>query len=160
MKRISVNLLVLALISAPVELLAKEKEPVAGMMPGTSSMILQVVISMVLVLIMIVGAAWFFRRISSLTGLAPQAIRVVGGLSLGARERMVLVEVGGEQLLVGVSPGRINLIHILNNPLQIPSTSTEGNSGNTKYFGALIAQLIGSKYAISARTNSRDDNKQ
>ncbi|MGD9601962.1 MAG: flagellar biosynthetic protein FliO [Gammaproteobacteria bacterium] len=40
------------------------------------------------------------------------ALKLVDALSLGARERIVLVEVDGERLVLGVSPGRIERLHV------------------------------------------------
>ena len=40
-------------------------------------------------------------------------LRIVGGLSIGARERIVVVEVGETWLVVGVVPGQIKTLHTL-----------------------------------------------
>ena len=40
-------------------------------------------------------------------------VRVLGGVSMGPRERVVLLEAAGERLLVGVVPGRIQTLHVL-----------------------------------------------
>ncbi|MDX1655207.1 MAG: flagellar biosynthetic protein FliO, partial [Candidatus Competibacteraceae bacterium] len=73
--------------------------------------LLQMVLGLVLVLGFILGAAWLVRRFTPLRG-GDGAIRLRGGLSLGTRERLVLVEVEGVRLLVGVSPGRLQTLHI------------------------------------------------
>ncbi len=44
-------------------------------------------------------------------------MRVVASLSLSARERLVLVQAGEQQLLLGVAPGRVNLIEKYEQPL-------------------------------------------
>ena len=40
-------------------------------------------------------------------------IQVLGGVSLGPRERAVLISVQGQRLLLGVAPGRVQTLHVL-----------------------------------------------
>ena len=42
-------------------------------------------------------------------------------MSMGARERIVLVQVGTKQLLLGIAPGQISTLHVLNEPLEAVS---------------------------------------
>jgi flagellar protein FliO/FliZ len=66
-----------------------------------------------LVLGLILATAWLARRIGRFQGTSGGALRIVGGLSMGARERVVLIQVGDTQLLLGVAPGRIQTLHVL-----------------------------------------------
>jgi flagellar protein FliO/FliZ len=47
------------------------------------------------------------------------ALKILGGLSMGSRERVVLMQVGEEQILIGVSPGRIQTLHVLDKPISV-----------------------------------------
>jgi flagellar protein FliO/FliZ len=40
-------------------------------------------------------------------------IAILSGVSLGPRERAVLLRVGNTRLLVGVAPGRVQTLHVL-----------------------------------------------
>jgi flagellar biogenesis protein FliO len=40
-------------------------------------------------------------------------LRVVGGLMIGTRERIVLVEIGDTWIVVGLVPGQIRTLHTL-----------------------------------------------
>lgn len=40
-------------------------------------------------------------------------MKVVGGVALGPRERIVLLEIGNEWLVVGIVPGQIRTLHRL-----------------------------------------------
>ncbi|MDX1656357.1 MAG: flagellar biosynthetic protein FliO, partial [Candidatus Competibacteraceae bacterium] len=91
----------LCLLSWPVW---SAENPITSPLAGGG--LLQMVLGLVLVLGFILGAAWLVRRFTPLRG-GDGAIRLRGGLSLGTRERLVLVEVEGVRLLVGVSPGRL-----------------------------------------------------
>ncbi|MDH5765670.1 MAG: flagellar biosynthetic protein FliO, partial [Gammaproteobacteria bacterium] len=40
-------------------------------------------------------------------------MKILGGLSLGTRERAVLVQVDNQRLLLGVAPGRVSILQNL-----------------------------------------------
>lgn len=56
---------------------------------------------------------WGVRKLSGLTVSSAEKMRVVSGLSLGMREKIVLLQVGKKQLVLGVTPGRIETLHVL-----------------------------------------------
>jgi flagellar protein FliO/FliZ len=56
---------------------------------------------------------WGARKLTGLTVNGTEQMRIVGGLSLGMREKVILVQVGKKQLVLGVTPGRINTLHVL-----------------------------------------------
>ena len=76
----------------------------------TGNSIIQVVLSLAFVIVLIYAVAWYIRRLQLTTAGTGQAMQVVSALSVGPRERVVLVQVGEEQLLLGVAPGRVNLL--------------------------------------------------
>ncbi|NQD38027.1 flagellar biosynthetic protein FliO [Permianibacter sp. IMCC34836] len=63
--------------------------------------------------------AWVLRRggLTGHTGL----IKVVSQCAVGTRERVVLVQVGDQQLLIGVTPQQISLLHTLAQPVAAPA---------------------------------------
>lgn len=83
--------------------------------PGVvdSGDLLQVSGGLVAVLLLLGLIAWFMRRVVRVQGVAGGALRVIGGLSMGSRERVVLIQVGDRQLLLGVAPGRVQTLHVL-----------------------------------------------
>jgi flagellar protein FliO/FliZ len=84
--------------------------------PGPLMSLLQVVVGLAIVLFAIVGVAWLFRRLSG--GMLPGShrLRVVSGLMVGQRERVVIVELEGEWLVLGVTPQAVNLLTRLPRP--------------------------------------------
>ena len=56
---------------------------------------------------------WGVRKLNGLTVSGAEKMRVVGGLSLGLREKVILLQVGKKQLILGVTPGRIETLHVL-----------------------------------------------
>jgi flagellar protein FliO/FliZ len=77
--------------------------------PGAFSL-LQTLFALCLVLAMLAGMAWLLKRLNP-RGMGGNAnLRVVSALSLGGRERVLVVEVGEQWIIVGAAPGRVNLL--------------------------------------------------
>ena len=82
---------------------------------GTASSVLTVLLSLGLILGGFVALAWFARRY--LPGMGAQGVvKVVGTTPVGTRERVVVVEVDGTWLLLGVGGGNVRLLHTLPKP--------------------------------------------
>lgn len=73
----------------------------------SSANLLQMFGSLLLVVLLILALAWFLRRLQDQVGANATAIKLVGGLNLGGKEKVVLIEVAGKTLLVGVAPGSV-----------------------------------------------------
>lgn len=69
--------------------------------------LLRLLISLALVLGAIVLAARLYKRVGSSVGNGAP-LRVAAVVSLGPKERVVLLDIGERQLLVGVAPGGIS----------------------------------------------------
>lgn len=72
--------------------------------------LLQVTLALGLVLGMIVFAAWLMRRFSLMPRATGGMMRVVSGVMIGQRERVVIVEVRDQWLVLGVTPQTVNLL--------------------------------------------------
>ncbi len=114
----------LCLSLLPVSLWAEPETvtPTARAVGGVgATQMLQVGLSLLLILVLIGAMAWLLRRFGSgvqaLGGAGP--MRVLASLSIGARERLLLVQIGEEQLLLGVSPAGIRTLHTLAEPLEL-----------------------------------------
>ena len=68
---------------------------------------------LVLVLALFFACVWVMRKLHGLSAGGADKLRVVGGLSLGLREKIVLLEVGKKQLVLGITPGRIETLLVL-----------------------------------------------
>ncbi|MBY0578140.1 MAG: flagellar biosynthetic protein FliO [Burkholderiales bacterium] len=97
-----------ALAAVPFPVFAAQAapiQPVSGM--------LQMFLGLVLVLAMLIAAAWLVKRFSVQSKIPGGAIRVIAGAAVGQRERVVLIEVGETWLLVGVAPGHVSALHTM-----------------------------------------------
>jgi len=77
--------------------------------PATASL-LQTILALVLVLGLLLGLAWFMKRFGPRAMGASANVKLVGALNIGGRERIMVVEVGKQWIVVGASPGRVNAL--------------------------------------------------
>jgi flagellar biosynthetic protein FliO len=82
----------------------------------------QVTLALLIVLGVLFAAAWGMRRFKVFTQKGQTALEVVQGISLGPKERAVLINVQGRKLLLGVAPGCVNLL------LELPADATPDGS--------------------------------
>ncbi|MEC5208248.1 flagellar protein FliO/FliZ [Vogesella perlucida] len=109
------SLVILALLAGPAWAAAP---PVEGPSPLWS--LLQMLFGLAIVLAAIVGVAWLFRRFTMGGGMLGrlQPARVVSGVMVGPHERLVIVELEGEWLVLGVTSRSVNLLKTLDKPPQ------------------------------------------
>jgi flagellar protein FliO/FliZ len=65
---------------------------------------------LVVVLAVFFLCVWGMRKLSGLTVGGTEKMRLIGGLTLGLREKVILLQVGKKQLILGVTPGRIETL--------------------------------------------------
>ena len=135
----SATLTALALLP-PCPAVAQAAElPVAG--PPTDALV-EVAMALALVVALIVGGAWLLRRLGRFSTVADGRLRVLGGASLGSRERVVLMQVGDQQLLLGVAPGRVTTLHIFDQDLAVTPAGAPPEAGYPR-FAALLGRWRG-----------------
>ena len=112
-----------ALMTGP----AVAQEAVPAVSPSslfTGDYLLQVIGSFVVVILLLVGVLVLLRRFNGVSSQMSGNMRVVSSVGVGQRERVVLLQVGEEQILVGVGPGNVRKIHAFDEPVVEPSAST------------------------------------
>ncbi|WP_432453615.1 MULTISPECIES: flagellar biosynthetic protein FliO [unclassified Agarivorans] len=82
--------------------------------------------SFALVLVTIFVCAWVLKK-TRLSQFAGGQAKVVANLALGTRERVMVVEIGQQQYLLGVTAQSINLLDKLEQPLEVKNNSANGN---------------------------------
>lgn len=101
---------------APV---AASAAPVTATMGGAGEF-LRVILSLVAVVVMILAVGWLTRRMQARVRPGGQRVRCVESLAVGIKERVLLLEVGERQLLVGASPAGLRTLLVLDEPLPAP----------------------------------------
>lgn len=84
---------------------------------------LSMLFSLCMVLLLIVGAAWLLKKFS-LVNKSVSGLKVIASLPLGTKERLVVVEMGEEQLLFSISAQGVSLVKTLDKPLPIADMSS------------------------------------
>lgn len=74
--------------------------------------ILNMVMGLIVVVALILGLAWILKKYGKLPSNNLVDMKVLGGLSLGTREKALLIEVESTRLLVGVTQGHIQTLHV------------------------------------------------
>lgn len=82
-------------------------------------------LGLVIVLGLFFGCVWLMRKLGRLPHNGKQNMQVITALSLGMREKLVLVQVGKKQLILGVSPGKIDNLLLLEGDDQLFQESSE-----------------------------------
>ena len=124
--------------------------------PTSAGSLLQVTFSLALVLAAVFAAAWLVRKLKGFSKFGGGTIQVVADVALGAKERAVLVQVGEQQLLLGVSSQQVNLLHVLPQPVSglNPPAGTGGGDGSSSFqaggasrpdFAAILRRSLGLK---------------
>lgn len=90
--------------------------------------LVEVTLGLLTVLALIFVIAWLVKRYGAFNASAGGNLRIVGGLSLGQRERVMLVQVGEKQILLGVAPGRVETLYVLEEPIEV--TAADQTSGD------------------------------
>jgi len=131
-----------SLLLAPVTALAAEPAARAVTTPMAGSdiggQLVQMLLGLLLVIGLIFALAWVMRRVQQIGPRGNQAIKLVASQALGPRDRLLLVQVGGEQILLGLSAGRITPLHVLKEPV-----SLEAAEPATPEFAQRLMELLG-----------------
>jgi len=123
-RRLQYLSLVLLAIVSPFCWAAETTIPEPGVGAGQ---VMTVLGGLAFVLALVFGCGWLVKRFSGMTSTRGGAIKVVSVLPVGTRERLALVEVGGQQLLLGVTAQQITTLHTFDEPV-VDATETKNNS--------------------------------
>lgn len=74
-------------------------------------------IALCFVLVVFWAFAKLMKRLQVGQSGATNGLRLVGALTLGPRERVVVVQAGSQQILIGVTATQINTLHVLDEHL-------------------------------------------
>ena len=101
---------------------------------ATGGGLMQTTFALAFVIALLLGGAWVLKRFGPRSfGGGNNTVKLVGALSVGARERIIVVEVGEQWIVVGASPGRMNALATMarqetaevapgNQPMALPAT--------------------------------------
>ena len=85
----------------------------AASAPSSAGSLLQVIFGLLVVLGLLAGALWFLKRLGGGRFAPGSVVKIVGGVSVGNRERVMVVEVADQWIVIGVAPGQVNTLATL-----------------------------------------------
>ena len=132
-----------SLAQTPVSTNAFASAPKPNLPPQTTSSASQLASllgGLVLILVLIYGLSWFVKRFSQGGFVQNPSMKIVSSMPLGTRERLMLVDVGGKQLLLGVTATQINTLHVFDEPVVATEKSHPVASDFSQKLMAILQQ--------------------
>jgi flagellar protein FliO/FliZ len=84
--------------------------------------------------------ALFMKRMQVGTGKSGTLISVLAALPLGGKEKVWVLDVAGEKLVVGTSPGRVSCLHVLKDSAAVDAALEQ--RGTPAPLSANFAELL------------------
>jgi flagellar protein FliO/FliZ len=146
------NMLAFSLLVMPLGCWVSEVMAADAVAISPSGGVLKMVLGLAIVLAVMALITWLLKRMMPGVGSNKQSVvRIVGGVSVGSRERIVVVEVAGRWLVVGVAPGQVNSIANLEigattlaeTSLSEHNVLNESTNGFTETFAQWLTQSTG-----------------
>lgn len=110
-------------------------------LPGTPIVgggdVASLLISMLIVIAVILVLGWLYSRSRFIGGGSAEAIQIVASRALGTKERLLVVEVADQQLLIGMTANGVQTLHVFEKPVEINTPAVE-NSG----FGSRLRSAL------------------
>lgn len=94
---------------------------------------LQILFALLCVILLMVFLSVLIRKYNILPNGSSNQIKVISGLSLNNKDKLLLVQVGAEHLLIGASPGNISKLHTLKNYSESEAQMDAGISGKGNF---------------------------
>ncbi|MGM8227502.1 flagellar biosynthetic protein FliO [Cellvibrio sp. ARAG 10.3] len=117
---------------------------------SSSTHLANVAMGLVFIVALILVLGWFLRRFNQGGLFNNSSIKIIASLPLGTRERLAVVDVGGQQLLLGITATQINTLHVFNEPILAPGDTSPAASDFGKKLMTLLQQKNDKTSADSA----------
>lgn len=116
---------------------------------GGGSHLASVALGLVLVVALILVLAWFMRRFNQGGIFNNSAIKIMAAMPLGTRERLLVVDVAGQQILLGVTATQINTLHVFSDPVIEANNPASSSDFGRKLLAVLQQKSTGEKPSAS-----------
>ncbi len=118
--------------------------------PLSASSIANMFMGLGLVLAIIFVMAWVVKRMGGMQLAGSQRLKVLAGLSVGTREKVVLIQVENKRLVLGVAQGQVNTLHVLDG--EYDNNEAESFNTGADFKDKLIQAL---SKTIKSKTNEK-----
>ena len=106
--------------------------------PVGGSELLSFAASLIVVIGAIVLLGWLYSRSKFIGGGNSDAINIVASRALGTKERLIVVEIAGKQLLVGMTANQVQTLHVFDAPVVSDTPAVTEGAG---FAGRLMTAL-------------------
>ena len=140
----TIRLLLIAALYSPLLAAAETARPAYSPTPPaavSTGGVMQIIFSLILVLAAVALVAWIMKRINLPQHGAASLLKVISGVAVGPRERVVLMEVNDTWLIVGVAPGQVRTLHTMPKGI-LPSGSAHLASAPDGKFQMWLKQMV------------------
>ncbi len=139
-----------------VYILPSYAEQTTPLKSSSTSQIANLLGGLALILVLIFGLSWFVKRFSQGGFMQNPAIKMIAAMPLGTSERIMLVEVGGKQLLLGVTATQISSLHVFDEPV-IHSAQKPKNNSESSDFSQKLMAILQQKNTLDTNSSSSQD---
>lgn len=117
-------------LAAPA--VANAADPATSPLPDLAGSLGQMLFGLVIVIALLLACLWLIKRLAAPRNAAG-TVKVLGATAVGPRERVVLIEVGPRVLVLGVAPGNVRTLHVMDasdfpTSGNVPETVTAGTN--------------------------------
>lgn len=115
--------------------------------PLSSSYLFKMMLSLFIVLVLMFLVVWLMKRTGRFDGRGGHyPLRVLTQMTIGTRERVLLVAVGDRQMLLGVTHGQIESLGWVDPPIEMDTRKNPGALGQVdNVFARLLQSQIRNK---------------
>ncbi|HSC67310.1 MAG TPA: flagellar biosynthetic protein FliO [Cellvibrio sp.] len=106
---------------------------------GSGTHLLNVTLGLSAIIALIFALSFFVKRFGSGSFSANTQLKIISSMPLGTRERIVLIDAAGQQLLLGITPTNINTLHVFAEPIAVDNKA-EVQSDFSRKLMAILQQ--------------------
>ena len=103
--------------------------------------LLRVILSLLGIIVLILVAGWFSRRVQGRGAPGSRRIRCVETFAVGSRDRLLLIHADGQRLLIGVGQGGMRTLHVYDGAEPLPAEVTAPALPVVPGFAELLSRL-------------------
>lgn len=118
---------------------------------GSGGQLLNVTLGLAAIIVLIFVLSAFVKRFGSGTFSSNTQLKILSSMPLGTRERIVLIDAGGQQLLLGITPTSINTLHVFAEPIVVDNKAEAPSD-----FSQKLMAILQQKNANPSSNNKND----
>lgn len=120
---------------------------------GSGRHLVSVTLALMGIVGLIFALSWFVKRFSHGGFTAGSTIKILSSMPLGTRERIVLIDAGGQQLLLGITATNINTLHVFDTPIVVDNKAETQSD-----FSRKLMTILQQKSPLTSMQDSNNKN--